>query len=74
MLVALTKIDMYPEWRRILELDTGHLAAIGLVERPFGLSSTLQMRSDECDDESGYGAFAEALRGDVVERARIGHP
>ena len=61
---------MYPDWRRILDLDTGHLAAIGLVERPFGLSSVLRMRSDEVDDESGYGAFAEALRGDVVERAR----
>ncbi len=70
VLVALTKIDMYPGWRRILELDAGHLAAIGLMERPFGLSSTLKMRSDEIDDESGYGAFAEALRGDVVERAR----
>jgi hypothetical protein len=70
ILVALTKIDMYPEWRRIQEIDASHLAAIGLAERPFGLSSVLHMRDDELGDESGYGAFAEALRGDVVDRAR----
>jgi Dynamin family len=71
VLVAVTKIDIYPEWRRIIELDTGHLQAIGLVERPSGLSAVLRARSDERDDESGYGAFSEALRGDVVERARV---
>lgn len=70
VLVALTKIDMYPEWRRILDIDAGRLAAMGLVERPFALSSVLRMRPDEVADESGYGAFTDALRGGVVERAR----
>jgi hypothetical protein len=70
VLVAVTKIDMYPEWRRIVDIDVGHLAAIGLVERPFPLSSVLRSRSDERDDESGYGAFTEALLGDVADRAR----
>jgi GTP-binding protein EngB required for normal cell division len=70
VLVAVTKIDMYPEWRRIVDIDVGHLAAIGLVERPFPLSAVLRTRSDERDDESGYGAFTDALLGDVMERAR----
>ena len=39
------------------------------MERPYPLSSVLRMRSDEVDDESGYGAFTDALRGDVVDRA-----
>jgi GTP-binding protein EngB required for normal cell division len=69
ILVALTKIDMYPEWHRILDIDADRLAAMGLVERPFGLSSVVRMRPDEIADESGYGAFSEALRGDVVDRA-----
>jgi Dynamin family len=69
VLVALTKIDMYPAWRRILDIDAGRLAEIGLLERPYPLSSVLRMRSDEVDDESGYGAFTDALRGDVVDRA-----
>jgi Dynamin family len=71
ILIAVTKIDIYPEWRRIIDLDVGHLQAIGLAERPFGLSAYLRMRPDEVDDESGYGAFRNALRGDVVERARV---
>ena len=70
VLVAVTKIDMYPEWRRIVEIDVGHLQAIGLMERPFALSSALRARTDERDDESGYGAFTDALVGDAVERAR----
>ena len=71
VLVALTKIDMYPEWRRIREIDLGRLAAMGLSDTPFALSSVLRMRSDEIDDESGYEAFGRALRGDVVDRARV---
>ncbi len=71
ILIAVTKIDIYPEWRRIIQLDVGHLQAIGFAERPFGLSAFLRLRPDELDDESGYGGFSEALRGDVVERARV---
>jgi hypothetical protein len=71
ILIAVTKIDIYPEWRRIIDIDVGHLQAVGLVERPFGLSAFLRSRPDERDDESGYGAFTDALRGDVVERARV---
>jgi hypothetical protein len=71
ILIAVTKIDIYPEWRRIIDIDVGHLQAIGLGERPFGLSAYLRSRADEIDDESGYAAFSDALRGDVVERARV---
>lgn len=70
ILVALTKIDMYPEWRRIREIDAGRLAAMGLADPPFGLSSVVRLRSDEVGDESGYDAFTDVLRGDVVDRAR----
>lgn len=71
VLVAVTKIDIYPEWRRINDIDTGHLRSIGIADRPFLLSAALRARADEGDDESGYAAFTEALRGDVVERARV---
>ena len=49
VLVTLTKIDMYPEWRRILDIDAGHLAAIGLPEPPTAVSSLLHLRPDEVD-------------------------
>ena len=71
VLVAVTKIDMYPEWRRIIDLDVRHLEAIGLVEQPFGLSAVLRPRPTSWTTRAGTGAFSEALRGDVVERARV---
>src|SRR2546430_1552985 len=30
LIVALTKTDFYPQWKRILELDRGHLATAGI--------------------------------------------
>jgi hypothetical protein len=75
ILVAVTKVDMYPEWRRIVEIDERHLGTMGLTERPFALSSVLRMHGDELGDrtlerDSGFPVFGEALVGDVVGRAR----
>lgn len=75
ILIALTKVDIYPEWRRIAEIDAGHLARIGLAETPFPLSSVLRAhglaRADPAlEAESGVPAFAEALVEDAVDRAR----
>ena len=75
VLVAVTKVDMYPEWRRIVEIDERHLQSMGLVERPFALSSVLRSSGDLLGDpalerDSGFPAFGDALVGDVVGRAR----
>lgn len=75
ILVAVTKVDMYPEWRRIVAIDEGHLQAAGLTERPFGLSSVLRNEGLELGDPgleaaSGFPAFSEAIVGDVIDRAR----
>ncbi len=75
VLVAVTKVDMYPEWRRIVSIDERHLQAAGLAERPFGLSSVLRIEGLELGDAaleeaSGFPVFAEALVGDVIDRAR----
>lgn len=75
VLIAVTKVDIYPEWRRIVAIDEGHLATLGLTETPFALSSVLQARALADDDpgleaESGYPAFAEALVEDAIGRAR----
>ena len=42
ILIAITKVDIYPEWRRIVAIDEGHLATLGLAESPFALSSVLR--------------------------------
>ena len=75
ILIAVTKVDIYPEWRRIVAIDEGHLATLGLTETPFALSSVLRAHGLATDDpgleaESGYPAFAEALVEDAVGRAR----
>jgi GTP-binding protein EngB required for normal cell division len=76
ILIAITKVDIYPEWRRIVAIDEGHLASVGLTETPFPLSSVLRAHGLATDDptleaESGYPAFAEALVEDAVGRARV---
>jgi hypothetical protein len=75
VLVAITKVDMYPEWRRIVEIDIGHLRSIGLTATPFPLSSVLRLAAAESGDDgldaaSGYVAFSAALLGDAVRDAR----
>jgi len=75
ILIAVTKIDIYPEWRRIVAIDGGHLRAMDVVEEPYPLSSVLRGAGRELDDpgleaESGFPRFAEALVEDAVGRAR----
>ena len=75
ILVAVTKVDIYPEWRRIIAIDEGHLGSIGIAQRPFGLSSTIRDASRALADpvlatESGFGPFTAALVEDAVGRAR----
>lgn len=75
ILIAVTKMDIYPEWRRIVAIDEGHLGTLGLTETPFALSSVLRAHGLATGDpvleaESGYPAFAAALVEDAVGRAR----
>ena len=65
--VALTKIDMYPHWRRILELDRAHLEAIGIDAPIFPLSSAIRYeamnaQSRELSVESGFPELVGWLR------------
>jgi Dynamin family len=68
VLCALTKIDFYPEWRRILELDQEHLRRAGLPDCPIvPLSAPLRHHGVRNGDraliaESGYPWLAALLR------------
>ena len=72
--VVLSKIDLYPAWRRIAELDRGHLDAQGLGDLPIlAVSSLLRQRAVATDDaglnrESGYHALVGFLRDEVLAR------
>jgi GTPase SAR1 family protein len=72
--VVLTKTDACPDWRRIAELDVGHLAAAEVPAELLPVSAVLevlavQRRDRELHEESGVGALAAHLRREVVDRA-----
>jgi hypothetical protein len=71
---VLTKNDLYPQWRRIAEIDRGHLERAGIVAPMFAVSSTLRwsavLANDaELNDESGFPELIRHLRRDVLGQA-----
>ncbi|MGH3585766.1 MAG: dynamin family protein, partial [Pseudonocardia sp.] len=71
---VLTKCDLYPEWRRIMELDAAHLAAAGITAPVFPVSSTLRWDAvrtgnTELNEESGFPALVGHLRQHVLAQA-----
>lgn len=74
---ALTKTDVYAEWRRIGELDAAHLREAGLRIPLQPVSSTLRHHGLRTGDrrlvaESGYPRLAAFLRGTTERAARQG--
>jgi hypothetical protein len=76
LVCVVTKIDTYPEWRRIVELDVGHLKRIGAANRVLPLAAplrhyALRTGSAEVDEESGYPRLTKLLRDAVVGRKEV---
>ncbi|MEU7904706.1 dynamin family protein [Actinoplanes sp. NPDC049118] len=74
---VVTKTDLHGEWRRIVELNAGHLAKQGLDVPIIAVSSFLRLRaqardSSELNTESGFPRLVELLRRDVLGTARAG--
>lgn len=78
--IALTKVDIYPEWRRIADADRRHLADAGVGCRVIPVSSTLRshavrLRDKELNIESGYPDLLEFLRteglADIATKRRV---
>jgi len=73
---VLTKIDLYPEWRRIAELDQAHLKNAGVDTGLVAVSSSvrwhaLQTGDAELDAESGFPDLARFLVERVLGRAEL---
>ncbi len=71
---VVTKTDVCPQWRTIVDLDRDHLKAAGLDVPVFPVSSPLaflavQRRDRELHEESGLPALVAHLKGEVVEGA-----
>jgi hypothetical protein len=68
---VLTKIDLYPQWQRIAEVDRGHLVSAGIDAELLPTSSVLRLHAVSAEDrqlnaESGFPALISFLRDRVV--------
>ena len=71
---VVSKTDLYPRWRDVVERNRAHLHAAGVSCRIVALSSTLRAVSVERDDrvlhdESGFAALVRYLQDEVIHRA-----
>ena len=71
---VLTKTDMYPEWKRIADLDRGHLTTRGLPADLLPVSSNLRRKASASKDaalneESGFKDLVVFLRDRVIGQA-----
>ncbi|OZC83815.1 Isoniazid-inducible protein iniA [Rhodococcus sp. 06-412-2C] len=74
--VLITKIDLYPHWRQIVEANRGHLDRGGLEVQMLPVSSllrshALRLNDEELNAESGFQQLYAFLRDDVVARADV---
>jgi len=75
VICALTKIDMAPAWRRIAELNAGHLRRSDLDVPIVGVSSALRMvavrqQDQALNEESGFGELGRLLNQRVLMPAK----
>lgn len=75
VLFCLTKTDLYPEWRRIAEIDAGHLQRAGLSMPIVPLSSMVRFAALEREDrelnaESGFPELLKVLDQKVLRNAK----
>lgn len=71
---VLTKTDLYPQWRRIAELDQAHVARLGQDIPFFPVSSDLRLEAIKLQDgelnaESGFPDLVSYLRKEIVGKA-----
>lgn len=72
---VLSKTDLYPEWRRVEELDRGHLAQVAPDIPLYPVSSDLRLEASRLQDaelnaESGFPVLITHLRNEIVGKAQ----
>lgn len=77
VICVMSKIDLHPQWRRILEIDEGHLRSAGLEPPLLATSARLHELATTYGDEayaveSGIPALREHLIRNVVIPANAG--
>jgi hypothetical protein len=74
IICVLTKTDFYPSWRKIRDLDIGHLERAGIKARVITVSSALRIHALRNNDrnlnqESGFPALVGYLQNDIAANA-----
>lgn len=77
VMFALTKIDLYPQWQRIADLDRGHLERHGLPVPMVAVSSVvraeaLARKDRELNEHSRFPVLVKELGDKVVTPAKAG--
>jgi signal recognition particle receptor subunit beta len=70
VVVVVTKTDFYPSWRKIVELNRGHLERLGLEILLLPVASPLRVEASRVSDhelnqESGYPGLVDFIRDQV---------
>ncbi|NUR27657.1 MAG: hypothetical protein HOV83_17745, partial [Catenulispora sp.] len=73
LLCVMTKIDLYPQWRRILDLDRAHLRAAGIEAEIVAVSAPLRELAIDTGDpallaESGFPVLVERIGARLMAR------
>jgi replication fork clamp-binding protein CrfC len=71
---VLSKTDLYPDWRRVEEIDRGHLAHVAQDIPLFSVSSDLRLEAARLQDselnaESGFPGLMAYIRSEIVGKA-----
>lgn len=71
-----TKTDLQPEWRRIVELNRGHLDRAGITAPIVPVSSlvrdlALRLKDQSLDEESGFPALTRHLEEQILGQAKV---
>ena len=72
---VLSKTDIYPDWRRIQDIDRGHLAQVSPDIPLFAVSSDLRLEAarlqdSELNSESGFPRLITHVRNEIVGKAQ----
>ncbi len=72
---VLSKTDLYPDWRRVEEMDRAHLSKVAPDIPLFPVSSDLRLEAarlqdSELNDESGFPGLMAHLRSEIVGKSQ----
>jgi len=73
LICVMTKIDLYPQWRRILDLDRSHLRAAGIEAEIVAVSAPLRELAIDTNDpallaECGFPVLVDRIAARLLSR------